>query len=319
MTNFHVAHYVTRAMGGFGLITTEATAVEARGRISPQDLGIWSDDHISGLRNLVNSVRPYKCAVGIQLAHAGRKSGAYRPWNSVKGYIPESWDRIAPSSKRFSEDSPEPRALNESEITGVVQSFCDAASRACEAGFDFIEIHAAHGYLIHEFLSPLSNSRDDQFGGSFENRVRFLELVVCEVRKLIPSSMPLFVRISATDWLEGGWIMDDSLSLSMRLKQRGVDLIDCSSGGTSLGAQIPVGEHYQVPFAQEIKEKCGLLTAAVGLIRDPQKANVIIKDGSADLCFLGRIGLSEPFWPWAAAIELGQEFEPLPQYQRAIF
>ena len=319
-TDWHLVHLGSRAVGGAGLVMTEATAVLPEGRISPQDLGIWKDDHIEPLARIVRFIDEQGSVAGMQLAHAGRKASTYRPWEG-NGEIPESaggWKKVvAPSALRFSDNYPMPQALTTDGIREVVKAFAAAARRASEAGFRVIEIHAAHGYLIHEFLSPLSNQRSDAYGGSFENRTRMLREVVAAVREVWPERFPLFVRVSATDWVEGGWDIQQSVELARSLKKLGVDLIDCSSGGNAAQAKIPVGPAYQTPFAEQIRRETGILTGAVGMITDPAQAEQIIASGQADTVFLARELLRDPYWPLLAARELRQPMTWPVQYLRA--
>ncbi len=318
--DWHLVHLGSRAVGGAGLIMTEATAVLPEGRISPQDLGIWTDDQIEPLRRIVRFIHDQGSIAGMQLAHAGRKASARRPWESA-GVVPESeggWKHVvAPSAIAFSEDYPMPQELADDGIREVVAAFAAAARRACDAGFRVIEIHAAHGYLIHEFLSPLSNKRDDEYGGSFENRTRVLREIVQAVRGVWPKGAPLFVRLSATDWVEGGWDLLQSIALARELKQIGVDLIDCSSGGSVSHAKIPVGAGYQTPFAQRIRDEADILTGAVGMITSPAQAEHIINTGQADAILMAREFLRDPYWPLRAAQELRQSVSWPVQYLRA--
>lgn len=312
-------HLGSRAVGGAGLIMVEASAVEARGRISPWDLGIWKDEHIEPLARLVQFLKKHGAVPAIQLAHAGRKASTDVPWRGGR-YIPTDqggWLPVGPSSIPFTPGDPAPQALSIAEIRTIVEAFVAAAKRALDAGFEIVELHGAHGYLIHEFLSPLSNQRTDQYGGSLENRMRFALEVIEAVRKAWPERLPLFVRISATDWVEGGWNPDDSVTLARAAGERGVDLIDCSSGGTVARASIPVGPSYQVPFAQRIRRETGLLTGAVGLITEPAQADAIIRQCQADLVLLAREFLREPYWPLKAAQALGAEVHIPVQYGRA--
>ena len=299
---------------------TEATAVLPEGRISPQDLGIWRDDHIEMLARIVRFVHGQGSVAGMQLAHAGRKASTYRPWEG-NGAISESaggWKKVvAPSAVPFAENYPKPQALTLEGIQEIVGAFAKAARRAWEAGFRVIEIHAAHGYLIHEFLSPLSNQRTDAYGASFENRTRLLHEVVAAVREVWPERAPLFVRISATDWAEGGWDIEQSVELAGQLKRLGVDLIDCSSGGNVASAKIPVGPAYQTPFAEQIRREADILTGAVGMITSPVQAEEIISRGQADAVLLAREFLRDPYWPLHAAQKLGQPISWPIQYLRA--
>ncbi len=317
---WHFVHLGSRAIGGAGLVLTEATAVLPEGRISPQDLGIWDDSHIEPLARIVRFIHEQGSVAGMQLAHAGRKASTYRPWEG-QGSIPESkggWRRIvAPSALGFADDYGIPEPLTEEGIREVVHAFEEAARRARESGFRIIEIHAAHGYLLHQFLSPLSNRRTDRYGGSFDNRSRLLHEVVSVVRKRWPERLPLFVRISATDWAEGGWDIEQSVELSRRLRQSGVDLIDCSSGGSLPGVSIPSGPGYQTAFAERIRREGGIPTAAVGMITAPAQADHIIRNGQADLVALARELLRDPYWPLRAASELGHPIAWPAQYLRA--
>jgi 2,4-dienoyl-CoA reductase-like NADH-dependent reductase (Old Yellow Enzyme family) len=318
--DWHLVHLGSRAVGGAALVFTEATAVLPEGRISPQDLGIWKDEHIDPLGRITRFVQKQGAIPGMQLAHAGRKGSTYRPWEKSHGAVPESaggWKPVAPSAVAFSDTYPMPLALDEKRIRVVVGAFADSARRALDAGFQIIEIHGAHGYLIHEFLSPLSNHRTDQYGGSFENRTRFVREVISAVRRVWPERLPLFLRISSTDWVEGGWDIAQSVELAKQVGPLGVDLIDCSSGGNVASAKIPLCPGYQVPFAQEVREKAGILTGAVGLITSREQAETILRQGEADLILMAREFLRDPYWPLDAAREAG-ELIPWPaQYQRA--
>jgi 2,4-dienoyl-CoA reductase-like NADH-dependent reductase (Old Yellow Enzyme family) len=318
--DWHLVHLGSRAVGGAGLVLTEATAVLPEGRISPQDLGIWKDDHIEPLARVVRFIHEQGSVAGMQLAHAGRKASTYAPGKG-HGRIPESeggWDHVvAPSALRFTEGYPMPRALSIDEIKNIVSAFTAAARRACEAGFRVIEIHAAHGYLIHEFLSPLTNQRTDAYGGSFENRTRVLREIVAAVRGSWPERAPLFVRISATDWIDGGWDIQQSVELARQLKGLGADLIDCSSGGNVSHAKIPVGPGYQTPFAEQIRREAKILTGTVGMITSPIQAEHILATGQADAVIIAREFLRDPYWPLRAARELGQQISWPVQYLRA--
>jgi 2,4-dienoyl-CoA reductase-like NADH-dependent reductase (Old Yellow Enzyme family) len=316
---WHVIHLGSRAVGGPALVFTEASAVTADGRISPQDLGVYSDAHVDGLAGIVRSIHAQRCLAGIQLAHAGRKASTTPPWDGSKPVPLDSggWQPIGPTGDPFSATSPVPRALSADAIGGVVAAFRAAATRAREAGFDVVELHAAHGYLIHEFLSPLVNTRADGYGGSFDNRVRFCLEVVDAVRASWPDRSPLSVRISATDWKEGGWDIDQAIELARRLRDRGVDLIDCSSGGAVPDVSVPIGPGYQVPFAESIRRRAGVATGAVGLITEPAQANDIIEQGRADVVLLARELLRDPYWPLRAARELGRVVPWPAQYLRA--
>jgi 2,4-dienoyl-CoA reductase-like NADH-dependent reductase (Old Yellow Enzyme family) len=301
-------------------VLTEATAVLPEGRISPQDLGIWSDDHVAALKRIVRFIHEQGSVAGMQLAHAGRKASTRRPWEG-DGAIPENqggWKNVtAPSAIPFAENYSMPQALTHDGIREIIAAFAAAARRACDAGFRVIEIHGAHGYLIHEFLSPLSNKRTDDYGGSFENRTRMLHEVVQAVRASWPKGAPLFVRISATDWIGGGWDLQESIALASELKKLGVDLIDCSSGGTVPHAKIPVGAGYQTVFAQRIREEADILTGAVGMITSPAQAEHVINSGQADAILMAREFLREPYWPLRAAQELRQSVSWPVQYLRA--
>ena len=321
--DWHLVHLGSRAVGGAGLVLSEAAAVEARGRITPQDLGIWKDEHIDFLSRVTRFISEHGAAPGIQLAHAGRKASTYRPWDEGRGTVPPTeggWSVVGPSAEAFVDTYPQPTALEEDELGEIVEAFADAAGRAVKAGFKVAELHAAHGYLLHSFLSPLVNTRTDRYGGSFENRVRLVLEVTDAVRAVWPEDLPLFVRISASDWTKGGWTVDDSVALARLLKARGVDLIDCSSGGAVPGVKIPVGPGYQLPFAAQVKREAGIATGAVGLITEAKQADRIIREGEADVVLLARELLRDPYWPLHAARELGLEVEPLwePQYQRAV-
>lgn len=319
-TDWHLVHLGSRAVGGAALVFTEATAVTLDGRISPQDLGIWDDAHIEMLARIVRFVHGQGAWAGMQLAHAGRKASTWTPWLG-QGAVPESdggWARVvAPSDVPFASDFPVPRALREDEIPGIVRAFAAAARRACEAGFRVVEVHAAHGYLLHEFLSPLSNRRTDRWGGSFENRTRLVREVVTAIRAVWPDALPLVVRISATDWAEGGWDVEQSVELARALRQLGVDLVDCSSGGLVPNAAIPLGPGYQVPFAERVRRDAGIATGAVGLITEPAQADEIIRSGRADIVLLARELLRDPYWPLRAARELGVPASWPAQYLRA--
>jgi len=318
--DWHFVHLGSRAVGGSGLVFTEATGVLPEGRISPEDLGIWMDDHIEPLARIVRFVHGQGSVAGMQLAHAGRKASTYRPW-SGHGTIPESnggWNNVvAPSALAFADQYPMPQALSIDGIKNIVSAFANAARRACEVGFDVIEIHAAHGYLIHEFLSPLSNHRTDVYGDSFENRTRILREIVTAVRGTWPERAPLFVRISASDWVDGGWDIQQSVELARRLKELGADLIDCSSGGNVPHAKIPVGPGYQTHFAEQIRREADILTGTVGMITSPVQAEDIIATGQADAVIIARELLRDPYWPLRAARELAQPVSWAVQYLRA--
>ncbi len=318
-SSWHDVHIGSFSTGGAGLIMMEASGVTPEGRISTKCLGLWNDNQTDRLRPIVDFAHSFGAKIGIQLAHAGRKGSCLPPWSEHPMASKEEggWESVAPSPISFGGKYPVPRELTISEIKELVRSFADAAQRVASVGFDLVEIHAAHGYLIHQFLSPLSNQRSDDYGGSFENRIRFIIEIVKAVREVIPDSMPLFVRISATDWLEGGWTIDDSIELSKTLKNCGVDLIDVSSGGTSSGAPVPVGPGYQVPLAHQIRVESQIPTSAVGMITDPQQAEAIIADGRADAVMLGREMLRNPRWAFHAAHVLGAEVKWPNQLLRA--
>lgn len=319
-TDWHLVHLGSRATGGAGLVIMEASAVSPEGRISPQDHGIWKDAHIPKLRQITNFIHTQGSVAGIQLAHAGRKASTYRPWDGdgAVGVSEGGWTNVfAPSAIPFNDVYPQPIALDGAGIRQVVADFAAAARRAREAGFNVIEIHSAHGYLLHEFLSPLSNQRTDQYGGSFDNRIRTLLEVVDAVRQEWPEGHPLFVRISATDWAEGGWDTDQSVALAKILKSKTVDLIDTSSGGLVSYAKIPLGPGYQVQFAERIRKEAGIATGAVGMITAPKQADGIIQSGQADIVLLARELLRDPSWPMHAAEALEQPGSWPVQYLRA--
>lgn len=317
--DWHLVHLGSRAVGGAGLVMSEATAVSPEGRISIADLGIWKDEHIERLQNITHFILQQGSVPGIQLAHAGRKASHTEPWKGDE-LIPESgggWKTVAPSALSFSEESDTPIALTKEGIAGVVSDFSEAAKRALKANFKVIEIHAAHGYLINQFLSPLANRRTDHYGGSFENRIRLLIEIVAAVRQVWPAQFPLFVRISATDWREDGWTPADSVALCGMLKKEGVDLIDCSSGGIVPGVKIPASPGFQVRFAEEIRKQTGIHTGAVGIIVKPEQAEAIIANGQADLVLLAREFLRDPYFPLRAARELDRDITWPVQYERA--
>src|SRR5262245_41980069 len=308
--DWHLVHLGSRAAGGVALVMVEATAVTRYGRITHGDLGIWSDEHIAPLARIAGFVHSQGAVAGIQLAHAGRKASCDVPWNGgagLKSHEAGGWPVVGPSAIAFGEGNPVPTALDEAGIDGVVTAFEAATERALAAGFQLIEIHAAHGYLLHEFLSPLANRRTDSYGGSLENRMRLTLRVADAVRQLVPAQLPVFVRISATDWVEGGWDVDQSVVLSSRLKKLGIDLIDVSSGALVPKARIPVGKGYQVPLARQIRKEARVMTGAVGLITEAKHANEIVTAGDADLVFLARELLREPYWALKAQQELGAE------------
>ncbi len=317
-TPWHLVHLGSRAVGGAGLVMVEATAVTPDGRISPGDSGLWSDAHAEAFAPIAAFVRAHGAAAGLQLAHAGRKASTAAPWEGGRPLAPGAgaWPTVAPSAVPFG-DFPAPRALDREEIAGLVEQFAAAARRADAAGFQVVEIHMAHGYLLHEFLSPLSNRRDDEFGGDFEGRSRFPLQVARAVREVFPRDKPVFVRISATDWAEGGWDLPQSVALSRRFQEIGIDLVDCSSGGLVADAKVKVGPGYQVPFAEAVRREAGIPTAAVGLITEPAQAEQIVADGKADAVCLARAMLRDPYWPLHAARALGADAPWPVQYLRA--
>ena len=319
--DWHLVHLGSRAVGGAGLIFTEAAAVTRDGRITPEDLGIWCDEQIEPLQRITRFIRAQGAVAGIQLAHAGRKASTWRPWLGKHGSIPADqggWTPWGPSKIAFDPQHTPPTPLEEEQIQTVIQAFVDAAKRALTAGFSVVEIHAAHGYLLHQFLSPLSNQRRDQYGGSSENRIRLTLQVTEAVRKVWPEELPLFVRVSATDWVEDGWNPDETVELAKRLKTLGVDLIDVSSGGTAANAEIPVGPGYQTEFAGRVRSESGIATGTVGMITEPYQADTILRTGQADLILLARELLRDPYWPLHADDDLGGRQAVWPaQYQRA--
>jgi 2,4-dienoyl-CoA reductase-like NADH-dependent reductase (Old Yellow Enzyme family) len=317
--DWHLVHLGSRAVGGAGLVIAEATAVTPEGRITPRDLGIWSDAHVESLAHVAAVIRRNGAVAGIQIAHAGRKASAAVPWEGGRQLALDSggWQTVAPSAIPFHPTDRAPVALDRAGIAALIEAFAAGARRALAAGFQVVEVHAAHGYLLHEFLSPLSNRRDDEYGGSFENRTRLLREVTAAVREVWPQELPLFVRISGTDWADGGWDADDSVELARQLAPLGVDLIDCSSGGLVPGLRIPDGPGYQVPVAARIRREVGVATGAVGRITSPQQADAILADGEADLILMARRLLSDPYWPLHAAQALGIPVPWPPQYLRA--
>ncbi len=306
-TDWHLVHLGSRSVGGAGLVFTEATAVTADGRISPRDLGIWDDAHVSGLARIVRFVREQGSVPGIQLAHAGRKASTTPPWEGIKG-IPAGeggWTPVGPTVVPFSSTAAVPRDLTVAEVPQIVDAFRRAALRALDAGFQVLELHAAHGYLIQEFLSPLVNTRTDEYGGTFERRIRLCLEVVTAIRTVWPERLPFFVRISSTDWKEGGWDIEQSVALAKELHAIGVDLIDCSAGGAVPDVTIPIAPGYQVPFAERVRRDAGIPTGAVGMITEPAQADAIVRSGQADCVFLARELLRDPYWPMHAAQALG--------------
>ncbi|MFA5700736.1 MAG: NADH:flavin oxidoreductase/NADH oxidase [Desulfuromonas sp.] len=320
-TDWHLVHLGSRAVGGAGLLMMEATAVVPEGRISPADAGIWSDAHCDAYQRITRFIKQQGAVAGIQLAHAGRKASTAEPWNGGKMVSEKEggWQTVAPSAIPFTDTFPMPRALTLEEIGQTVESFAAAAQRAVAAGFEVIEIHAAHGYLLHQFLSPLSNTRADEYGGSLANRMRFLLETVERVRATVPETLPVFVRISATDWVEGGFDQEQAVSLCKELKTRGIDLIDVSTGGNVMHAPIPLGPGYQVSFAAAIKKQVGIATSAVGLITEAEQAEQILQNGDADAIMLGREFLRDPYFPFTAAKTLDARIDYVPkQYTYAI-
>ena len=318
-SDWHLVHLGSRAIGGAALIITEAMAVSSEGRISYGDLGIWKDEHVEKLKQITSFIHEHGSVAGIQLAHAGRKASHDLPWNGGK-QIPSNeengWKSFAPSAVPFAPNEESPVELDKAGIEKIKADFKTATARALKAGFKVIEIHAAHGYLLHEFYSPLSNHRTDEYGGSFENRIRLLLEVTAAIKEVWPSENPLFVRISSTDWTEGGWTADDSAALAKILKDKGVDLVDCSSGGNVL-AQIPLKPGYQVEFAEKVRKEAGVLTGAVGLITEAVQADEIIQNGQADVVIMAREMLRDPYFPLRAAHQLGHEIKWPVQYERA--
>jgi 2,4-dienoyl-CoA reductase-like NADH-dependent reductase (Old Yellow Enzyme family) len=320
--DWHLVHLGSRAVGGAGLVIAEATAVSPEGRITPGDAGIWSDKHIEPIARINRFIKQHGAIPGIQIAHAGRKASAARPWeggahleNNAGG-----WNTLAPSALAFGGELPKvPQAMTSADITRVRNEFVAATQRSLAAGCEWLELHAAHGYLFHQFLSPLSNQRSDSYGGSFENRIRFLIETTQAVRAIWPDKLPLTVRLSCTDWVEGGWDIEQSVELARQLKSNGVDLVDCSSGGSVPDAKIPVAPGFQVPFAERIRREANIATAAVGFITEPEQANEMVREGRADLVLLAREFLRDPYWPAHAARELNCKTAlPAPnQYARA--
>jgi 2,4-dienoyl-CoA reductase-like NADH-dependent reductase (Old Yellow Enzyme family) len=317
--DWHLVHLGSRAVGGAALIFTEAAAISAAGRITPHDLGIYKDEHVEGLKRITDFIKAQGAVAGIQLAHAGRKASHHRPWESGAALADDEkpWVTEAPSAVPYKEGEPVPHELSVEEIKKVVEDFRQGAVRAKKAGFQIIELHAAHGYLLHEFLSPVSNLREDEYGGLFENRIRIVIEVTEAIRKVWDDTLPLFVRISATDWIEGGWTIEDSVELSKILKNKGVDLIDCSSGGASPGQKITLGPLYQTPFAERIKKEAGIMTGAVGMITTTAEAEGILTAEQADLIFLARQLLREPYFALHAATKAGVDVTWPVQYDRA--
>lgn len=321
-TDWHLVHLGSRAVGGASLVMAEATAVEARGRITPDCLGIWKDEHVDKLRQVAAFVKSQGAVAAIQLAHAGRKASTYRPWHEKHGKVPEAeggWQVVGASAVPFADNFGLPHELSTTEIQGIITSFVDAAQRAKDAGFDMVEVHGAHGYLIHSFYSPLANQRTDEYGGSFENRTRLITDVTKAVREVWPDDKPISVRISATDWAEGGWTIEDSVQLAQVLKGVGADIIDCSSGGILPDIRYPVGAGYQVPLSEAVRHGADIPTATVGMITEPMQADELIRNGRADIVLMAREFLRNPYWPQQAADVVHQSTsKPVPsQYKRA--
>lgn len=318
-SDWHLVHLGSRAVGGAGLVIQEATAVSPEGRISYGDMGIWKDEHIEKLHPITSFIHEHGAVAGIQLAHAGRKASTEKPWEGDKQLLSgkNHWQTVSASPIPFREGDMIPHALTTTEIGAVVNDFKNAAERSLKAGFKLVEIHAAHGYLINQFLSPLCNERTDEYGGSFDNRIKFLLEIVDAVKGVWPVELPIFVRLSATDWVEGGWTIEDSVQLALILKDKGIDVIDASSGGTSPLAKIPVGPGYQVHLSEAIKKQTGILTGAVGIITNAQQAEQILQQEQADLIFMAREFLRDPYFPLHAALELDENIEWPVQYARA--
>ena len=317
--DWHLVHLGTRAVGGAGLVITEAAAVSPEGRITPDDLGIWKDEHIEFFKRITNFIEEQGSVAGIQLAHAGRKASHSSAWKGAKVLVDSSgaWQTLAPSVIPYAPTDPLPKEMTIADINQCIIDFESAAKRSVYAGFKVIEIHAAHGYLINEFLSPLSNKRTDEYGGSFENRIRLLLEIIAATKNVIGNEVLLFVRISATDWVDGGWTLEDSIKLCTILKSAAVDLIDCSTGGNSRDQKIPVGPLYQVSFSEQIKKECSIATGAVGMITTAEEAESVLQNGQADLIFIARELLRNPYFPLNAAKALGYDIAWPNQYDRA--
>jgi len=317
--HWHLVHLGSRAVGGAGAVIAEATAISAEGRISPGDVGLWNQAQLEAWQPITRFIRAQGAIAGVQLAHAGRKASAQRPWEGGGSLSAEqgAWPTVAPSAIPFDADWQVPQALDEAGIAAVVEQFRAAAQRALQAGFQLVELHAAHGYLLHQFLSPLSNRRTDGYGGSFENRTRLVREVLVAVREVWPADLPLWLRISATDWADGGWDIQQSIALAEQVKSLGVDLLDVSSGGLVPHVQIPVGPGYQVPFAQQIRRQTGIATGAVGMITEPAQAEAIVEQGDADVVLIARESLRNPYFPQHAAQHLGASPTVPSQYRRA--
>lgn len=317
---WHKVHLGSRAAGGAGLVIMEATAVTPEGRITPGDHGLWKREHVPMLRDITGFIKAQGAVAGIQIGHAGRKASCARPWEGGKNLSPEQggWTTLAPSPLPFLPEDTMPQVMSLTQINELKMAFINTATLALEAGFEVLELHAAHGYLLHEFLSPLANRREDQYGGTFENRIRLVVEIAEAVRAVWPQHLPLFARISASDWVEGGWTIADSVKLAQVLGEKGVDLIDCSSGGMTPDAKIAVKPGYQVPFAEQVKREAAIMTGAVGMITDAKQAETILQEGKADLVLLARAFLKDPYWPLHAARELGVTI-PAPVQYRAVF
>lgn len=317
--DWHLVHLGTRAIGGAGLVFTEATAISPEGRISPSDLGLWKKEHIPFLKRITSFIKEHGAVPAMQLAHAGRKASHLSPWEGRRALTIEEggWETQAPSAIAYREGEPTPAAMSKKDIEDLKAQFSWSVSAALDSGFEVIELHAAHGYLLHEFLSPLSNLREDEYGGSFENRTRLIEELAADAREILGDDLPLFVRISATDYVEGGWNEEQSVALVHRLKSIGVDVIDCSSGGNDPRQKITPGPGYQAPYSEKIRKETGILTGAVGMITEVQQAENILKEGKADLIIMARQLLREPYFPLHAAAELGEDLTWPVQYDRA--
>jgi 2,4-dienoyl-CoA reductase-like NADH-dependent reductase (Old Yellow Enzyme family) len=321
LTNdWHFVHLGERAVGGAGIVFTESVHVEPRGRITPHCLGLWNDEQMTGLRRIAKFVSEQGAIPGIQLGHAGRKASVGRPWDGARPISVEEggWTTISPSDRPYARDWSVPEPMTDAMIQGSIDKFATAVRRAAECGFKVLEVHAAHGYLLHQFMSPLSNSRDDDYGGSFENRVRLTLETIRAAREEWPAELPIFIRVSVTDWVDGGWSIDDSVRLVRLLREENlVDLVDCSSGGNDPRQEIPIHPGYQVPFAAQVRAQCDVPTGAVGLVHSPDLAESIVANGSADIVILGRAMLSDPMWPLRAANTLGAKNVAWPrQYER---
>ncbi len=318
-TDWHFVHLGSRAVGGAALVIAEATAVSPEGRISPDDAGIWNEKQAEAYKKITAFIASQNSVPGIQLAHAGRKASTYSPWKGSGEVKPGDggWQTLAPVALPYADNYPKPKEMSKDQIRAVVEQFQNAAERSIRAGFKVIEIHMAHGYLIHEFLSPLSNRRNDEYGGSLENRCRLALEITSTIRKSIPETYPVFARISSTDWSKDGWDLEQSIQLVKWLKEAGIDLIDCSSGGNVHSAVIPAGPGYQIPFAEKIKRDAGIRTAAIGFITSPEQAEQIVRTDQADIVLLAREMLRNPYWPLYAAKQLKAEIEWPKQYSRA--